>query len=227
MLTQRQQDILGTLIQEYIALAQPISSQVLEERHDFGVSSATIRNELMALSNKGFLEQPHTSAGRIPTDKGYRFFVDALSQKKSRVKDTRLPEQREDPAAFLYSLARELAQASSAFAAISWQDMFLKEGWEGLFSQPEFEERETFFDFARFLEDFEKNAEQFSFSGTLYVAIGRENRFSKIKDFSIMAADCSFPGIAHARIALLGPTRMAYDKNFSLLHSLIESVHGE
>ena len=81
-LTLRQADILDSVISEYIRLAEPISSQHLEKRYDFGVSPATIRNELQALSEKGYLAQPHTSAGRMPTDKGYRFFVDGVSKKE-------------------------------------------------------------------------------------------------------------------------------------------------
>ena len=78
MLTQRQSEILDRIVRDYIALAEPVSSRLLEKKHDFGVSPATIRNEMQKLTDRGYLFQPHTSAGRVPTDRGYRFFVDEL-----------------------------------------------------------------------------------------------------------------------------------------------------
>src|SRR4030042_6643044 len=78
-LTERQEKILDIALREYVATAQPVSSQELLKKHDFGVSPATIRNEMQKLTDKGYLLQPHTSAGRIPTDKGYRFFVNKLT----------------------------------------------------------------------------------------------------------------------------------------------------
>ena len=78
MLTDRRQRILRALIEEYVARALPVGSRTLTERYCLGVSSATVRNDLSALEEAGFIEQPHTSAGRIPTDAGYRAFVDEL-----------------------------------------------------------------------------------------------------------------------------------------------------
>ena len=76
MITQRQEKILNSLIKEYIDIAQPISSKLLQERYDLDVSSATIRNELQELTDRGYIAQPHTSAGRVPTNKGYRYFIE-------------------------------------------------------------------------------------------------------------------------------------------------------
>ncbi len=77
-LTLRQQKVLGLIIRTYINTAQPVGSKALLEANDLGVSSATIRNEMAALEELGYLTHPHTSAGRVPTDKGYRFFVERL-----------------------------------------------------------------------------------------------------------------------------------------------------
>lgn len=76
MLSSRRQQILSALIQEYVAHACPVGSRTIAENHHVGVSPATIRNELSALEEAGYITQPHTSAGRIPTDAGYREFVD-------------------------------------------------------------------------------------------------------------------------------------------------------
>lgn len=78
MLSDRRQRVLSALIEEYVARALPVGSRTLTERYELGVSSATIRNELSVLEDGGYITQPHTSAGRIPTDFGYRAFVDDL-----------------------------------------------------------------------------------------------------------------------------------------------------
>lgn len=78
MLSERRQRILRALIEEYVERALPVGSRTLTERYRLGVSSATVRNDLSALEDAGYIAQPHTSAGRIPTDAGYRAFVDDL-----------------------------------------------------------------------------------------------------------------------------------------------------
>ncbi|WP_047151387.1 heat-inducible transcriptional repressor HrcA [Aneurinibacillus tyrosinisolvens] len=78
MLTERQQLILHAIIDNYIRSAEPVGSRTISKREDIGYSSATIRNEMADLEELGYLEQPHTSAGRIPSNKGYRFYVDQL-----------------------------------------------------------------------------------------------------------------------------------------------------
>ena len=77
-LTLRQQSILGIVIRTYVATAQPVSSKAFLELSGLDFSSATIRNEMAVLEDLGYLTHPHTSAGRIPTDKGYRYFVERL-----------------------------------------------------------------------------------------------------------------------------------------------------
>ena len=78
MLDDRKTAILRAVVEEYIATAQPVGSAHIASNRDFAVSSATVRNDMAALEREGYLMHPHTSAGRIPTDKGYRFFVDNL-----------------------------------------------------------------------------------------------------------------------------------------------------
>src|SRR3989338_238812 len=225
MLSERQEGLLETVIAEYIRLAQPISSQYLEERYDFGVSPATIRNELQVLSEGGYLKQPYTSAGRVPTDRGYRFFVDGVTRKEGLRSSKRLEDVFEqevtDALEFASHAARALARQSSSLAAmyVEGASLFFKEGWEGMLQEPEFEEQESIKSFSRFLNDFEKNIATMSFQEDMQVFIGKENPFSKVTDFSIMIAECSFPEHGKLRVALLGPKRMEYPKNIHLLHS--------
>ncbi|MEG2261147.1 MAG: heat-inducible transcriptional repressor HrcA [Raoultibacter sp.] len=80
MLSDRRQKVLAALIEEYVAHVVPVGSRTLTERYHLGVSSATVRNELSILEDDGYIAQPHTSAGRVPTDTGYRAFVDELLQ---------------------------------------------------------------------------------------------------------------------------------------------------
>ena len=100
MLSDRRQIVLRALIEEYIARALPVGSRTLVERYNLGISSATVRNELSLLEEMGYLAQPHTSAGRIPTDFGYRAFVDELLSESD-------PDNGED------AIARELRESAS------------------------------------------------------------------------------------------------------------------
>ncbi len=85
MLDDRKAAILSAVVQEYIETAQPVGSGRIATAPEVGVSSATVRNEMVALEEQGYLAQPHTSAGRIPTDKGYRFFVDLLRSDEGEI----------------------------------------------------------------------------------------------------------------------------------------------
>ncbi|MTD13173.1 heat-inducible transcriptional repressor HrcA [Nakamurella sp. YIM 132087] len=78
----RRFEVLRAIVADYVATHEPVGSKALVERHSLGVSPATIRNDMAVLEDEGYIAQPHTSAGRIPTDKGYRLFVDRLSQVK-------------------------------------------------------------------------------------------------------------------------------------------------
>jgi heat-inducible transcriptional repressor len=82
MLDDRKLAVLRAVVEDYVATQEPVGSKALVERHQLGVSPATVRNEMAALEDEGFITQPHTSAGRIPTDKGYRLFVDRLTTVK-------------------------------------------------------------------------------------------------------------------------------------------------
>jgi len=76
---ERRLQVLRAIVQDYVSTNDPVGSKALAERHDLGVSPATIRNDMAVLEEQGYITQPHTSAGRVPTDKGYRLFVDRLS----------------------------------------------------------------------------------------------------------------------------------------------------
>src|ERR1700753_1836946 len=79
---ERKLAVLRAIVEDYVATRERVGSRALVERHSLGVSSATVRNDMAALEDEGYIAQPHTSAGRVPTDKGYRLFVDRLSESK-------------------------------------------------------------------------------------------------------------------------------------------------
>src|SRR5690606_28245725 len=87
---ERRLEVLRAIVEDYVLTREPVGSRVLTERHGLGVSPATIRNDMAALEDAGYIAQPHTSAGRVPTDKGYRLFVDRLST----VKPLSAPEKK-------------------------------------------------------------------------------------------------------------------------------------
>ncbi|GLI00354.1 heat-inducible transcriptional repressor HrcA [Phytohabitans aurantiacus] len=81
-LDERKLDVLRAIVEDYVSTQEPVGSKALVERHNLGVSPATVRNDMAVLEEEGYIRQPHTSAGRVPTDRGYRLFVDRLSRIK-------------------------------------------------------------------------------------------------------------------------------------------------
>ncbi|RYD03404.1 hypothetical protein N752_19695 [Desulforamulus aquiferis] len=84
---ERKQQILLAIIKDYINTAEPVGSRTISRKYKLGVSPATIRNEMADLEEMGFIEQPHTSAGRIPSDMGYRYYVDCLMQREELTRE--------------------------------------------------------------------------------------------------------------------------------------------
>lgn len=227
MITERQKQVLDSIITEYVDSAQPVSSHLLEKKHDFGVCPATIRIEMQKLTDAGFLCQPHTSAGRVPTDKGYRFFVDELLKEELGGLEEDLgidwEEEMEDSFKFAQVITKFLASESSnlALGYLLNEKILWKEGWKEILQEPEFIEAGQAARFAQMLDEFEKNVEDFAFSlpMEIQVFIGKENPVSRVKDFSIITSKLIFPDYQGV-FAILGPKRMSYSKNIYLLQTL-------
>ena len=83
MLTDRRSALLNLIVEEYVDTALPVGSQYIVRKHDMSVSSATVRLEMARLEEEGYINQPHTSAGRVPSDKGYRYYVESLMTEES------------------------------------------------------------------------------------------------------------------------------------------------
>lgn len=227
----RQDLILSKIIQEYIDFAIPVSSKSLEEKYSFGVSPATIRNEMQRLTGLGFLFQPHTSAGRIPTDKAYRFLVDKILLKQElfeKKQDFEIKDWSDDPLRFVQSITRALAATSSSLAvSYLFNERFLwKEGWEELLQAPEFQNTSRVSDFVKFLKSFERDIEKVRPDSNIRVYIGTETPFPKSAEFSLIISKCCFPDKEEGVISILGPKRMAYDKNIALINSFKEILEN-
>ncbi|MCK4799425.1 hypothetical protein KAS31_00425, partial [Candidatus Parcubacteria bacterium] len=143
---ERQEIILGSIIREYVDSAIPVSSSLLVEKYDFNLSPATIRAEMLELENEGYLYQPHTSAGRVPTDQGFRYFVDELMREKELTKKEQNSLQVEllklkAQNKMLARMTAKLLSTMSGNLAVSGvidSDDFYKSGIQKLLSQPEF-----------------------------------------------------------------------------------------
>lgn len=120
-LTARKQAVLQAVIHEHIVSTLPVGSKILVERYGFGVSSATVRNDMAELEEEGYLRQPHTSAGRIPTDKGYRFFVDTLAHARmmTRAEQERIKRQYESVNHEIEDLLQETTRIVSALTGLA------------------------------------------------------------------------------------------------------------
>lgn len=233
-LTERQKEILSRIVKTYIKSAEPVSSEFLEKKYKFGICPATIRIEMQRLTDGDFIFQPHTSAGRVPTDKGYRFFVDNLLEKGvSEFEDVFEIEDifqgaKKDIFKLASRLTKFLAEESSNFTILNLleRDFFWKEGWEEILREPEFEEKDLIPNFTELLESFEENIENLKINSGIKIYIGKENPFSKTKDFSIISSKCYLPDDETAVLALLGPKRMDYDRNISLINYLVRALEN-
>ena len=229
-ITKRQGEILNRIVQEYIELAQPVSSKLLKKKYDFEIRPAMIRIEMQKLTDKGYLLQPHTSAGRVPTDKGYRFFVDNILKRGfpefkeiSKIEEI-LKKEQEDILAFASQMTKFLVKISSSFTVFHLleKDLFWKEGWKEILREPEFSDRDLISNFVKFLEDFERDIKNLKINSKIKIFIGKENPFSRAKDFSIISSKGCFPDAGEGIVSFLGPKRMAYDKNIGLINSLMK-----
>lgn len=229
MINERQVKILNVLIKEYIQSAQPISSGLLQKKYNLYIKNAMIRREMQVLTSRGFLYQPYTSAGKVPTDKGYRFFVDDLLEKELNcfeIKDW-FKNEIEDNIKLIQSLTKNLAHISNSLVLtyLEKENIFWKDGWEEILKEPEFSEKNFALNFVEFLEIFENNIENFKINSKIKIYIGKENPVKKGKNFSVIASKCNLPTGEDTILFLLGPKRMAYDINIGLINSLTKLLN--
>lgn len=216
-MTDRQAKILATIIEQYAEVAAPVGSVLLAKL--FNVSSATIRNEMVELERAGFIKQPHTSAGRIPTDKGYRFYVNNLNDeineptvqisRNSQAIATRVAHSGE-PAQAIKSAVDSLVQLTRNLGIATIGNQLYISGYSNLFGQPEFLDPLHSQEVARLLDNLEPWLREAAPNEALNVYIGKENPIGRSAGVSLIISRYSSPYSDHSYIGILGPTRQSY-----------------
>lgn len=227
----RQQHILAAVVKEYTETALPVGSGVLAKNYFPDISSATIRGILSDLEEEGFLYQPHISSGRIPTDKGYRFFVEEIMEDRELSRDEQRSLQKEllELRAKNVRLSRTTAKLLSALSG--------NVGLSGVVT----DEKEEFYEFGlpKLLEEAAEHgqmdeicrlAEVLDFidekvdvllkdmkDGETKIFIGKENPIREISGYSMVVSPYTSREGDRGVLALIGPKRMEYAKNKSLI----------
>lgn len=235
-MTKRQGAILSAVIKEYIDTAQPVGSRVLAQKYGFKLSPATIRNEMMALAKDRYLTSPHTSAGRIPTNKGYRYFVNSIVRysKLARAEQERVERElqkiKKNLDVMWKSAADVLSQMTESVAVTSREpDEAFTSGIAKLLKQPEFSSIERACEMAEIFEHFAERINDVRPDGKakeVQVYIGNEHSLTREVDCSLVVSDFELPSGGRGRVAVLGPTRMKYGKNISLVSFLSKLLGG-
>lgn len=237
-MTERQQQILKAIIQKYINTAQAVSSEAVVSHYGLNISPATARNEMKELEEKGYLYQPHTSAGRIPTEKAYHFYIKNLQEinrnlagRKRRKNLTEIISSLEDKnlSGVLREITHFLAEESEnlAFGGIKELREFHCAGLSNLLKEPEFRDTEILTSVVRLVEQVDRYMERV-FSAIPFqetrIFIGKQNPLAKFKQTSLIVTACRLPRKKHGLLAILGPTRMRYELNVSLLNQVKDYI---
>ncbi len=221
MMTPRKEAILKYIIETYIKDAEPIGSKLLSEDSEFGVSGATLRNEMRELEEEGLLTHPHTSSGRIPTEAGYRYYIQHLMKPEvmgKKVADkiaTTLKGQREFDRK-LKMFARIVSEMCGTAVIVSFKkDSLYYTGISHFFSQPEFQDYSFTVSVSGIFDACEEVVPGLytEYGDTVpRISIGSENPFGPL---------CSVVGKkmdSNTLIAILGPLRMRYNRAITLLN---------
>lgn len=228
---ERQQKILKAIIKEYKKTAQPVSSHSLFIRYSISASSATIRAEMADLTEQGYLVQPHISAGRLPTDKAYRFFISEWLERppqnerdqaglKNKVCSSMRSAKRNPPVEF--RKAAELAALLSHSLSLGRRgDIFFETGLSWLLREPEFREQDQILNL---VDSFGGMRRILIHSGidAVQVLVGQDDLGEKLKDCSLVAKLFLSRDGERLGLGILGPKRMDYAKNVSIINYLSE-----
>ena len=217
---QREKAILAASINAYINSAVPVSSEALAQ--EFALSSATVRNIFAELEETGYLTHPYTSAGRVPTDKGYRYYVDFLmseiellnNEKKAISNEYKNKIERLDD---ILEKTSEIISTITHYAGIvsllEWEDRFFYKGLTHILKQPEFHNSEKIRLLIQVLEEKKELLDIINrdFKEATKVYIGREIGCPEIDSCSLVISSYRRGKKQNGRLAVLGPRRMNYD----------------
>ena len=227
----RQLEILRAIVDEYVATEEPVGSKVIAQRHGLGVSPATIRNDMAVLEDAGLIKQPHTSAGRIPTNSGYRLFVDKLAEIKPLSSAERRAIENfldgaNDMSDVLTRTVKLMAQITKQVAFIQFpdEDRVVLAGTANLARS----NQEVSMAIHPILEALEEQVvllRLLSDAGSsLQVKIGDEQGESSLRTTSLVSM--SFGTGAHhsGALGILGPTRMDYASSMAAVNTVARYI---
>lgn len=225
-MTDRQRAILGAIVEQYAEIAVPVGSVTLAKL--FGVSSATIRSEMARLEEMGLIAAPHTSAGRIPTDKGYRLYVNGITDaqmselpsgvdRSARAIEAHVNSHKDRGDRAIRSAVDSLVELTGnlGFATIGTQ--LYMNGISNLFSQPEFMEGRHVQAIARLLDNIEPWLREAAPNQPLNVFIGSENPIGKSSGATLIISRFHSPFSDKSYIGVIGPTRQNYARTMQLV----------
>ncbi len=220
-LTQRQIEILRSIIEEYIDTAEAVGSETIEKKHNLSASPATIRNEMVKLSEYGYIKKPHSSAGRVPTAQGMQFYVKELMKEKelSTVEEVALKERvwdyRGKMQRFLKEATRSLAEKTGTLAITTTNDGEIYcSGYANILEMPEFFDidiTKTLLEAVDEYGNFESIfANAHADDEDIHVLIGDELGSTLKGPYGFIFVEYNTPLQLHGRIGVLGPTRLHY-----------------
>ncbi len=230
----RQEKILQAIVEQYAEVASPVGSSLLAKA--FGVSSATIRSEMADLEQTGYIMQPHTSAGRIPTDKGYRYYVNNLADetRSSTNKDIEISgvsralkrriEHGGQPEQTIRNAVDTLVELTHNLGLATIGPRLYMSGLSNLFGQPEFMHPGQVQEVARLLDNLEPWLQETSPNEPLSVYIGRENPIGRGAGCSLIISRFRSSFSDQSYIGVLGPTRQSYRDVMSLVGGAGEAL---
>lgn len=227
-MTERQKELLGLIIREHIKSARPVGSAALVDAARLDLSSATLRNEMAVLEEEGYICQPHSSAGRVPTQKGYHYFVDHFMRKTDLAATDTQPlrdilRAQLDTDAILRACAKELVAQSNETVIVAFdKNTVFYTGISNLFSKPEFAQPGVVTDISRVIDDLDERVSRiFDQVQRVEILIADQNPFWR--DCAAVVGKYRMRDEREGLFFILGPMRMDYERNLAL----VEYVRGE
>lgn len=234
----RKKQIFSAIVEHFIETAQPVGSKTIIVSYKFDVSPATVRNDMAELEEEGLIFQPHTSAGRVPTDAGYRLYVDELAdwQEAEKLAAKKITELRKSHLAGIakqkvHGAVNLLSQATPnmAFATIPENNRTFFMGFSKILRQPEFAlEPIRASQVMEVIEDdqaFLKGLSTLQIGDDVKIFIGQENILPTIESCSLIVTSYEYEGY-RGYIGILGPKRMPYAFNNAVLKEVRDLLNS-
>ncbi|MFA6431511.1 MAG: hypothetical protein WCV91_03930 [Candidatus Margulisiibacteriota bacterium] len=237
-LDDRKKKILEAIVRDYLHTAEPVSSRNIWRAYMDELSPATIRNEMADLEAMGLIMQPHTSAGRIPTDQGYRYYVNnlmklrQLTSKETGIIDDGLKRINHDIEDALHNTLKVLSQLleyASVVATLNNKTRLYSTGFSHMLKQPEFSDMKYT---QRVMETIEEEdlmvdiVREYTTEKGVTIRIGSENTFKEIKDCSVVMSSYEIKDVASGGIGVIGPTRMSYARTAGILEAISRQLES-